>query len=357
MNSNTEPLKINNNYNSNPSNIHFFKNIVEDSYSSEGINIFSDTFTLFNSFDNIFYLIYSNKNCSIILFDLINNQKISEIKNAHSNEITNFKYILDKNNKRDLVMSICSKENEIKLWHINNLELLLHINNINSNGIIRSACFLNDNEQIYIITSNFNYNYSYNIEPIKVFNIKGNKIKEINHSKDITFFIDSFFDKNLNRKYILTGNSGNAKSYDFLENNIYHIYSDGEKEYRIFHNIIINDKDKIIKFIVIGNDAYIRIFNFHTGEILKKIYIKNDNLLNYNMLYSICLWNNDYLFIGTSDKAIKLVDINNENIINNLYGHNSEILTIKKTILNKYGECLLSQANDQIKLWINEINK
>ena len=216
---------------------------------------------------------------------------------------------------------------------------------------------MNDNEQIYIITSNFNYNYSYNIEPIKVFDLKGKKIKEINHSKDITFFIDSFFDKNLNRSYILTGNSGNAKSYDFLENNIYYIYSDGEKEYRIFHNIIINDKDKIIKFIVIGNDAYIRIFNFHTGQILKKIYIKNDNLLNYNMLYSICLWNNDYLFVGTSDKAIKLVDINNEKIINNLYSHNSEILTIRKTILNKYGECLLSQANDQIKLWINEINK
>ena len=341
MNSNSKSLKINN---SKPSNIHFFKNIVEDSYTSDGINIFSDTFTLFNSIDNIFYLIYSNKVRSIILFDLINSQKINEIKNAHSNDITNFKYLLDKNNKRDLVMSVCSKGNEIKLWNINNLELLLNIKNINLNGIIRSACFMKNNEQIYIITSNFNYNYSYNIEPIKVFDIKGKKIKEINHSKDITFFIDSYYDKSLNRNYILTGNSGNAKSYDFLENNIYYI-----------HNIIINDKEKIIKFIVIGNDAFIRIFNFHTGEILKKLYIKNDNLLNYNMLYSICLWNNDYLFIGTSDKAIKLVGIDDEKIINNLYGHNSEILTIKKIILNKYGECLISQANDQIKLWINEI--
>ena len=356
MNSNEKSLKINNDYISSPSTIHFFKNIVEDSYSSEGINIFSDTFTLFNSLDNIFYLIYSNKNRSIILFDLINSQKVNEIKNAHSNDITNFKYILDNNNKRDIIMSVCSKGNEIKLWKINNLELLLNIKNINSDGIIRSACFLNDNKQIYIVTSNFNYNYSYSIEPIKVFDIKGEKIKEIKHSKDITFFIDSYYDKNLKRNYILTGNSGNAKSYDFHENKIYYIYTDGEKEYRIFHNIIINDKEKIIKFIVIGNDAYIRIFNFHTGEILKKLFIKNDNLLNYNMLYSICLWNNDYLFIGTSDKAIKLVDINNEKIINNLYGHNSEILTIKKTILHKYGECLISQANDQIKLWINDIN-
>ena len=356
MNSNKESLKINNENNSNPSKFHFFKNIVEDSYSSDGINIFSETFNLFISVDNIFYLIYTNKNRSIILFDLINNQKISEIKNAHSNGITSFKYILDKNNKRDLVMSVCSKNNEIKLWSINKLEILLNIKNINLDGIIRSACFLNDNEQIYIVTSNFNYNYSYNIEPIKVFDIKGKKIKEINHSKDITFFIDSYYDKNLNRNYILTGNSGNSKSYDFLENNIYHIYSDGEKEYRIFHNIIINDKEKIVKFIVIGNDAYIRIFNFHTGEILEKIYIKNDNLLNYNMIYSICLWNNDYLLIGSSDNAIKIVDMNSGKIINNLYGHKSEILTIKKTFLHKYGECLISQANDQIKLWINEIN-
>ena len=354
MNSNIEPLKINNCNNSNPLFIHLFKNIVEDSYCSDGINIFSDTFTLFNSLDNIFYLIYSNKNSSIILFDLINNQKINEIKNAHSNDITNFKYILDKNNKRDLFMSVCCKDNEIKLWDIKNLELLLNIKNVNSNGIIRSACFLNNNEQIYIITSNFNYNYSYNIEPIKVFDIKGNKIKEINHSKDITFFIDSYFDKKLNRNFILTGNSGNAKSYDFLENDIYYIYSDGEKEYRIFHNIIINDNEKIIKFIVIGNDANIRIFNFHTGEILKKIHIPNTDLMYYNMLYSICLWNNDYMFIGTSDRIIRLVEINNGKIVNNLFGHNSEILTIRKTFLHKYGECLISQANDQIKIWFSK---
>ena len=36
--------------------------------------------------------------------------------------------------------------------------------------------------------------------------------------------------------------------------------------------------------------------------------------------------------------------------------HNKEILTIKKIVHPKFGECLVSQGwdNDQIKLWINE---
>ena len=75
------------------------------------------------------------------------------------------------------------------------------------------------------------------------------------------------------------------------------------------------------------------------------------------MLTSICLWNNDYFFVGSSDKIIKLVEINTGEIIDNLYGHNNEVLSIQKIIHPKYGECLISQGigNEYIKLWINKI--
>ena len=251
-------------------------------------------------------------------------------------------------------MSISFEENNLKLWNINNSELLLDMKNINKDGMIRSSCFLRDKGNIYIITSNFNYYYSFNIEPIKVFDINGNKIKEINNSKDITFFICNYFDNKFNKNYIMTANSGNAKSYDYTENKIYFKYSDNEKIYRIYHNIIIDDNEDIIKFIALSNDGYIRFWNFHSGELLKKIFIKSDNLLAYNMLCSICLWNKEFLFIGCSDNIIKLVEINSGEIIKNLFGHNSEVSTIKKIILPQYGECLISQSNEEIKLWINK---
>ena len=49
-------------------------------------------FKSINTFD-ILYLIYTNENKSILFFDLINNKKIIEIKNAHNKFITNFRYL------------------------------------------------------------------------------------------------------------------------------------------------------------------------------------------------------------------------------------------------------------------------
>ena len=52
------------------------------------INAFCDieldnTFSVFTSIDNILYLIYTNEIKSNTSYDLINNRKISEIKNAY----------------------------------------------------------------------------------------------------------------------------------------------------------------------------------------------------------------------------------------------------------------------------------
>ncbi len=67
------------------------------------------------------------------------------------------------------------------MWNIYNFECLLNIEKINKKRELYSACFLNINNNIYIITSN--YNWYCKTEPIKVFDFQGNKIKEINDSK------------------------------------------------------------------------------------------------------------------------------------------------------------------------------
>ena len=105
--------------------IKLLKNLTKDSFCSYfGIN----SFTVFKSINDILYLIYSNRQKSIIFYDLINNTKILEIKNAHNDNVNNFIYYNDIINKRDLILTV--SKNNIKIWNVNNVECLLDIKNI-----------------------------------------------------------------------------------------------------------------------------------------------------------------------------------------------------------------------------------
>ena len=323
-----------------PKNMKLLSEITKDSYADYGLD---NIFIIFKIINDLLYLIYTNKNKSIISYDLIDKKKIIEIKNAHQQNITNIRHFLDKINKRDLVISISGEDNNIKLWNINNFDLLLNINNINESGFLDSSCFLNDNNNIYIITSNVNY---LNSELLKVFDLQGNKIKEINESNDVTVFLDSYYDSKTNKNYIISGNYDYVKSYDFQNNKIYHKYSDGDNN-KSHDSIIINIDEDIVKLICTTEDGFIRVWNFHTGVFVNKIEVSDYSI------YGICLWNRDYVFVGCKDKSIKLIDIKNGKIVDRLIHCNNYSLTLKKLFFPKYGECLISQGwkNEPIILW------
>ena len=332
-------------YNSEPHEIEYLKDLTDDSYADFS---YDNSFTVFKSINNILYLIYSNRNKSIISYDIIHNIKLNEVKKAHCALITNFRHYLDKIKKTDLIISISTMGNNIKLWNVKDFTCLANIKNFNKNYWIFSACFLNENNQIYIVTSNHNLD-DYDI--IEVFDMKGNKIKEINESNDETFFIDTYYDNKSLINYIITGNKGYVKSYVFNKNKIYHKYNDNDN--KDHHSIVINNNEIIIKLIESSVDGHIRIWNFHSGELLNKIKVGN-----YNYLNGICLWSNEYLFVGCNDKTIKLIQLKKGIIIKDLIGHNNRVSTVKKIIHPIYGECIISQGkyNDQIKLWIHKIN-
>ena len=318
------------------------KTLVEDSHST----LYNNTFSIFKSIDNIFYLIYTNKNKSIISFNLINYKKISEIKNAHKRYITSFRYKYDKVNNKDIIMSVSGEDNNIKLWNTKNWECLHNFENIYSNGIIYSACFLDDNINIYIISSNW-ISYFMRPEPIKVFDLNGNKIKEINDSKENIFLIDSFYDNKLSKNYIVIGKIESIKSFDFIENKKYREYTVNDR--KDHSNFIINDNENIIKLIESSWDGNVRIWNFHSGELLKTIQVNNQ-------MYGICLYKNNHLCLGCKPHSIKLIDLNKDQVIIKLLGHLDSVITIKSLFHPKYGECLISQSNDKtIKLWMNII--
>jgi len=338
-----EISKLKNCNSNNPENIDKLAEIENNSYTSMDLD---NTFTVFRTINDILCLIYSTESKSIVCYDLENQQIINEIKQGHNEFITNFKYYFDNINKRDLLMSISKEDNNIKVWDVNNWECLCNLKNINNTGLLYSACLLNEKEN-YIITSNYSIELS--SEPIKVFDFKGNKIKEIDGSNEDILYIDSYYDKNLSKNYIITGNINYVKSYDFIQNKLYFKYCDNSNT---SHNsIIIKNDEYIVQLIESSYDGNIRIWNFHSGLLLDKIKINEDGLR------SICLWHNHFLFVSCEEKIIKLIELKKKIIMKNLEGHSSEVLCLKKLQHSQFGECLISQDYDNnIILWGNKSN-
>ena len=245
-------------------------NIAKDSYAEDDVN---NTFTVFKSIDDLSKLIlaYSTKQKSIISYNLLDNKKIIEIKQAHDDYITNLRHYLDKINKRNLIISVSGHNNNLKLWNFQNWENLCDIKNINSHGDLDSACILNDNKinKYFILTSHNNEKYEmYDAESIKVFDFIGNKIKDIKDSAQRTFYIESFYDNITKTNYIITGNENLIKSYDYSKDKLYHDYKDNsfnDNNNKYCHNyIIVNCYKDIIRLIESSWDNNIRIWNFHS---------------------------------------------------------------------------------------------
>ena len=218
---------------------------------------------------------------------------------------------------------------------------------MNKTGRLFSACLLSFQNSNYLITSNA---YGNNLESIKVFDFNGIKIKEINDSNESTYFIDIYKDKNNSKIYILTGNNGYVKSYDFVENKIYHKYADDDQRHC---SIIIDNhsNNNEIKMFESSFDGHLRIWDFHLGILLNKI-----KVCDTSWLFGICLWNEEFLFVGCGDKSIKLIELKNGLIVNTLFGNKNKVLSVKKITLPKYGGCLVYQGyeKEQIKIILNK---
>jgi WD40 repeat protein len=330
-------------YNSNPEEISFINNLAEDSFSN---SLSINSFIVFKTINEILCLAYTNENKSIITYSLDNNKKINEIKNAHRYYICDLRYYLDEIHHRDLVLSISLDDNNIKVWDINNLECLLSLDNIYKKKSLITACFYRSKKQNYIITG-INNDY----DPIKMINLENLRTQKLLDSKDKIYFIDYYYDKNSSKNYIITSDENYVQSFDLKEKNLYHIYFDKD-DFLNYKSIIIWNVDGIAQLIESGKRGYVRIWDFHSGKLLNKIKIHK------NGINCLCFWNNEYLFAGCDDKKIRLVDLKNRKVIKKLIGHDNIVFNIKKIIIPKLGECLLSQGenNETIKIWRNKID-
>jgi WD40 repeat protein len=320
----------------------FYKDLTNQAFADDFSSSSDNTFAVFKSINEIFYLVFANLEKSIISYDIKNSQKICEIKNAHNNYIINFRHFYDKKNKRDLLMSVSSFDNNIKIWNINTWDCILELKNVNRTGTLYSASFLYDNTEAFIISSN--WNILKRKEPIKIFNLKGEKISEIKEMHSINF-IDCYYE--INNIYIIIGTHNNVISYDYTNNKTYKTYG---KIKGCYYSIIVhyNIENKITQLIASNFGGIIEIYNFHTGDILCEI--KIDNLSGF---LGVCLWDENNLFVGCCDNSIKLINLKEKKLKKCLVGHNYFVATVKKIYIPKIGHCLISQGttSDTIKLW------
>ena len=332
-----------------PQNLQLLSNVTYDSFAQDNSD---NSFTVFNSLNDSLIMVYSNIQKSIITYNLNTQRKITEIKNAHNSYITNFRYYLDEINKRDIIMSLSCKDSNIKLWNAYDWSCILNLENIITDGGMYSACFLNYKNNIYIATTNSNWNAV--CQKIGIYDLTGKKINEMNDSNCNTFFIESYYDPNEENSdhYLVTGNFGNVRSYDYEKNQFYKDYNDYDNKCHL--SIIIQKFGDTLKIIESSTDGNIRIWDFHYGVLLNKIRINSDEYLR-----GICLFNdNKYLLISCDDHTIKIMDLKSKIIIKSLIGHDYKVLTIKRIMHKEYGECIVSQGyeNDQIRIWINFMN-
>ena len=330
--------------NRDPKNIQLLSDVTYDGFAEDNSD---NSFTVFNSINNILCIIYTNKRKSLVCYNLNTKKKISEVINAHNTFITCYRYYLDKINKRDIVLSLSCNDNNIKLWNVLNWECILNLIDVNISGSIYSACFMEENNKSYFITSNCNWN-NY-CQKLKIYDFDGQKVNEINDSNYNVFFIDTYYDKKLLKNYIVTGNFGLVKSYDYNKNELYYDYKSCDEKCHL--SLIVQRFEDIVKLIESSTDGNIRIWDFHSGLLLNKIKISNSIYLR-----GICLfYNNNYLLVSCDDKTIKIIELRSKLIVKSLVGHDNKVLTIKKVMHPQYGECILSQGyeKDQIKIWTN----
>jgi WD40 repeat protein len=327
-----------------PYDFYFYKDLIQ-----ENLGLCS-TFITFKSINEILTLVYVTDDYSIIFYDIAQNKQLNIIKNPQK-DICNLQYCLDNKNKRDLVLSQ-SCYNNIKIWDINNYKCILDLKDLELSYVsVSKVCFMNYNNNIYIILSST----SFSDPTCKLFDLSGKLIKEINFDSNINYII-TYKDDELSKFYILISTPNMVKSYNYDEGKTYHTYLNIRKSY--IYNLIVVNKDRVWEpthlFGNYGN--YAIIWNFHTGEMLNNVYF-NANINN------ICLWNNQFLIaiaenFNENKDIISLLDVSTGKLKKNLItSENCKFSMISKIEHPEYGEGLVALTQDhKIKLFLTEVN-
>ena len=346
MNNNNEyNNKLNYKYEKDPNNLKYILNIT-DTNDSYGIN---DIFEVFISYkDNKEYIISKNiNNYNLDIFTLLDNKIIKSL-NGHKNRITTVRYFI--NNKDYNEYLISADDNYIVIiWDItNNYNIKYQINTKYNNYI--DSCLLvfpHNNNDNYIITSTKSTSNDNDKSATKIYSLNnGNFIKYINNTNNIDIkYLLSWYNKENNKYYIIQLAKQKILINNLLEDELYsELIHKPENYYYSGFIYKINNNDYLCTSSING---YINIWDLSKKNIFKVINTNNCSL------YHIIQWNNKYIIVADYwNNCFKIINLENGIIKDIEKQHTGSVICIKKIYHPKYGESLLSAANDNtIKLW------
>ena len=326
------------NFSSDPKNLKYKGDICINAHKHNSIN---KVFCAFKSFSNETFIVWGTNMYFIEFFDLDKNEIVKTIKNAHINVIYSCRHYPDKKNKIDYLIT-SSHDRNVKIWDISDFSCKLTIYGSHmSNHIYSVSILFEENKNMnYVITSCPN-------DFMKIYDFSGKLLQKFGQMDENTYFLDTYYDNKTKKYFILNGNSTDVKSYNFKDGEIYQIYKGLPLSWHM--SVIIHEKNEQQILIESDGNGYIRMWEFHTANLIKCIF--TNSFVN---LRGVCLWNERYLFAGGSDHQIKLFDLIDSKCILSYKEHTSAVCTLDKSKSKIYGECLLSQGTDgKIKIWIS----
>ena len=342
-------------------------------YSHIVANI-DDTFAFFKSINNKYYVIYSGsedyKIFSLFCYDLINGQNITKIAKAHEDRIYTCRHFLDKNSNSDLLIT-SSFDKYIKIWNLTDQYKLIYKKkpdyDYKENTYLLSENLLFYNKKNYLITSAYEIDsegyeilfYDIGLENKNKQKLKQLDYQKINDSKDNTNILSIYYEKNNDNfiPYILAGNYGNVKIFDFSTKSLLHTYNDNNKLINYLSIIINVNKNNDKNVIATGADGYLRIWDFNNNNLIHKIFCGKEK-----WLIGLCQLNSQYILAACADGNLKEFDLFSNTFVKSLNGDNNDIIgdedklySVKKYEIEGKIYLLTHSKKGNIQLWENEV--
>ncbi len=318
-------------------NLKFKKDITTDAPTYSGS---SQMFCVFKSLKGEPILSWVTKKNTIELYDLEKEEHIKTIKDAHTNDIQCCRHFIDTKSNSDLLIT-ASYDKSLKIWNVEKMDSpMLTIENAHFNGFIFTPCILSHEKlkENYVISGADDVG-------IKIFDFNGKFLGKQIYLEEYVNFLDTYYDKNKDKFYIINGNSNNLKVYYFDDCKVYQTYRQDSNSAHAQILIHENKNNNQVQLIDADMKGFIKIWDFHTAECLKTIMLKT-------IVNGICLWDEKYLLTTGRDRQIKVVDIKRSKIIKSLGEHNKESLAVQKVSTAKHGDCIITHGKDGVlKLW------
>ena len=326
----------------------FLKEILNE--ENEDISIGNNIIDIYypKHIKNELYLIFPKQiNFSIDIIRILDNKNITSLK-GHKNYILFVRHFYNCRDNNDYLLS-SDEDCKIFIWDLtNNYKLKFMIEIHNYFNITDGLIIFDDfNSKDYILTCTKGINND-NYSKLFSFENKGEYIKNIPYT-------------NLNKTYYLIkwiNNNDNNKLY-IIEccDKIIYIYNlyEPEENFKMksFLHESINCGGCVIKqnnndyLFAISYNGYINIFDLNN-----KLYFKNIYCEYNNNFCSIIQWNVNYLIITINGK-IQIFDIFQKKIISSIkVNNNKRYIYLKKMVHPYFGESLLTiESDSSIKLW------